>query len=108
MKIERYGIYLADLNPTRGAEMSKTRPVLVISDNEMNAALQTVVVCPLTTALHPGWRSRILFNCAGKRAEIAVDQSRAIAKDRLLKKLDQLPPKTAAQLRLLISEMYGE
>ena len=108
MKIERYGIYLAELNPTRGAEIGKTRPLLVISDDDMNAALQTIVVCPLTTSIHPGWRSRIQFISAGKRAEIAVDQIRTISKDRLLKKIDEVKPFKAKELRLLITEMYGE
>src|SRR3954462_1047950 len=108
MKLERYGVYLADLNPTRGSEISKTRPVVVVSDDDMNASLQTVVVCPLTTNLHPNWRSRIQFMCAGRKAEIAVDQIRAIAKERCLKKTDHLSKATAKELRLLITEMYGE
>jgi mRNA interferase MazF len=108
MKIQRYDIFLAELSPTRGAEISKTRPVLIISQDDMNAALLTVVVCPLTTIIHPGWRSRIQIRCAGKPAEIAVDQIRTISKERLIKKLDRLPPPTAKELRLLISEMYGQ
>jgi mRNA interferase MazF len=108
MRIERYGVYLADLNPTRGAEVKKTRPVVVVSDHQMNAALQTVVVCPLTTTIHHGWRSRIGMICARKRAEIMVDQIRAVAKERLLKKLDHLDESTAKDVRQLISEMYGE
>jgi mRNA interferase MazF len=108
MKIQRYGVYLADLNPTRGAEISKTRPVVVISEDDMNAALKTIVVCPLTTSIHSGWRCRIAVTCAGRKAEIAVDQIRSIAKERLLKKIDQISVTTAKELRLLISEMYGE
>jgi mRNA interferase MazF len=108
MKLERYGIYLADLNPTRGSEINKTRPVVIVSADEMNAALQTIVVCPLTTTIHPGWRSRIQVLCARRKAEIAVDQIRAIAKERCAKKVDQLSAALAKELRLLISEMYGE
>jgi mRNA interferase MazF len=108
MKIERYSIYLADLNPTRGAEMSKRRSVLVVSDDDMNAVLQTVVVCPLTTSIHAGWRSRIQITCQGKRAEIVVDQIRAISRDRCIRKLDEISPAKAKELRLLITEMYGE
>ena len=57
--VDRYGIYLADLNRARGAETSKTRPVVVVSREEMNRHLDTIVVCPLTIKLHPRWRSRI-------------------------------------------------
>jgi mRNA interferase MazF len=108
MKLERYGIYLADLNPTRGSEINKTRPVVIVSTDEMNAALQTIVVCPLTTNIHRGWRSRIQLLCAGRKAEIAVDQIRAISKERCVKKVDQLSVSVGKELRLLITEMYGE
>ena len=108
MNINRYAIYLADLNPTLGSEMNKTRPVVVVSRDEMNDALSTVVVCPLTTKLHPKWRSRIQIKCAGKPAEIAVDQIRTISNIRLKRKLGMLSSDHAAELRRLISEMYGD
>ncbi len=107
-EVERYGVYLADLDPTRGREIAKTRPVVIISQNEMNRHLDTVVVCPLTTKLHPRWRSRIRIVCAGRKAEIAVDQIRTLSKERLGRRLDALGPAEAAQLRRLITEMYGE
>src|SRR5437667_11725654 len=106
--VERYGIYLADLNPTRGAEIAKTRPVVVVSRDEMNRYLDTIVVCPLTTKLHPRWRSRIPVTCARRKAEIAVDQIRTISKNRLNKRLHHLPVADAARIRRLIVEMYGE
>ena len=70
----RYTVYLADVNPSVGAEIRKGRPVVVVSQNEMNQYLDTVVVCPLTSTLHPHWRSRLQVECAGRPAEIAVDQ----------------------------------
>ena len=106
--VERYGIYLADLDPVRGREISKIRPVVVVSLDEMNRFLDTVVVCPLTTKLHARWRSRIQTVCAGRKAQIAVDQIRTVSKDRLGRRLDSLEPATAGQLRRLITEMYGE
>lgn len=74
----------------------------------MNRHVDTVVVCPLTTKLHPRWRSRIQVVCAGRKAEIAVDQIRTVSKERLGRRLDSLEPAEAAQLRRLITEMYGE
>ena len=106
--VERYTIYLADLNPTRGAEVAKTRPVVVISRDEMNRHLDTIVICPLTGKLHPRWRSRIQVTCARRKAEVAVDQIRTISKDRLVKRLDDLSAADAARLRRMIIEMYGE
>ncbi|MDR1144690.1 MAG: type II toxin-antitoxin system PemK/MazF family toxin [Verrucomicrobiales bacterium] len=103
----RYGIYLANLNPALGSEIKKTRPVVVISQDAMNRHLDTVVICPLTTKLHPDWRSRIQITCAGSKAELAVDQIRAISKQRLIKKYDTLKAKDAETLRGLIVEMYG-
>jgi len=105
--VERYAIYLADLDPTRGSEISETRPVVVVSQNAMNRYLDTVVVCPLTTKLHPQWRSRIQCSCAGRKAEIAVDRIRTIGKGRLKRRVDRLEKSLAAALRMLITEMYG-
>jgi len=107
-RFERYGIYRADLNPTRGSEINKIRPVVIVSLDALNAVVETVVVCPLTTKLHPRWRTRLQVRCQGKKAEIAVDQIRAISKTRLVAKLDMLAPKEARELRRLLSEMYGE
>ena len=108
MKIARYSIYWANLDPVIGAEANKTRPVAVVSDDLMNAHLQTVVVCPLTTVVHRTWRSRIQISVKGRESEIAVDQIRSISKKRLIDKIADLHPEEALQLRLLISEMYGE
>ncbi len=108
MNIKRYEIYLADLNPTIGSEIKKVRPVVIISQDEMNKYLETVVVCPLTSKLHQQWRTRLQIRCADKDAEIAVDQVRTISKQRLRKKIDKLSNNKAAQLRKLITDMYGE
>jgi mRNA interferase MazF len=108
IKVERYGIYLADLDPTRAEEIARTRPVVVVSRDEMNRYLDTIVVCPLTTKLHPRWRSRIQVTCARRKAEIAVDQIRTISKGRLDKRLGHLSVADLARVRRLIVEMYGE
>ncbi len=105
---KRYEIYFADLNPTLGSEISKIRPVVIISDDAMNKYLETVVVCPITSKIHPTWRTRLQFNCVDKKSEIAVDQIRTISKIRLKKKIDQLSNNEASQLRRIITEMYGE
>ncbi len=108
MIFKRYDIVLARLDPSHGAEMAKPRPVVIVSSDEMNAALETVVVCPLTIRLHPRWRSRIQIRSAGKPAEVAVDQIRTISQSRLGKRVDALMPSAAEKLRRLISEMYGD
>jgi mRNA interferase MazF len=90
-----------------GSEINKIRPVVVISQNAMNRNLETIVVCPLTSKLHPPWRSRLQIDCTGKAAEIAIDQIRTISQQRLKQKIDRLSDESAAQLRQLIVEMYG-
>jgi mRNA interferase MazF len=80
---------------------------LTVSRDEMNEYLETVVVCPLTSKLHPLWRSRLQIVCSGEKAEIAVDQIRTISKQRLKKKIDRISSEYAAQLRRIITEMYG-
>lgn len=104
----RYEIYFADLNQTIGSEISKIRPVAIISDDAMNKHLETVVVCPLTSKIHPTWRTRLQINCAGKQAEIAVEQIRTISKTRLKKRIARLSSDESSQLRRIITEMYGE
>jgi mRNA interferase MazF len=108
LNIKRYEIYFADLNPTIGSEIKKIRPVVIVSQDAMNKYLETVVVCPLTSKLHPKWRTRLQIKCADKNSEIAVDQIRTISKKRLKKKIDQLSDRKSAQLRKLITDMYGE
>ena len=106
--MKRYEIRWASLDPSRGAEMAKTRPVVIVSLDAMNDVLQTVTVCPLTSRLHPAWRSRLQVRCNRQPAEIAVDQIRTISKARLGSKIGALTEDEALSLRLLITEMYGE
>jgi len=108
LNIERYDIYYADLNPTVGSEIKKIRPVIIISQDDMNQYLETIVICPLTSKIHPHWRTRLQIKCANKKAEIAVDQIRTISKQRLKNKIDKLSKTKAAELRKLIADMYGE
>jgi len=106
--MKRYEIRWASLDPAHGAVMAKTRPVVIVSLDVLNDCLQTVTICPLTSRLHAGWRSRLAVKLAGRDAEIAVDQIRTISKSRLGDKAGALSDDEAAALRRLITEMYGE
>lgn len=106
--MRRYDIVWAELDPVRGSEIAKTRPVVIVSLDVLNEVLATVTVCPLTSQIHPGWRSRVQIRCEGKSAEIAVDQIRTISKQRLGRKLGKLSESDASSLRRVITEMYGE
>jgi mRNA interferase MazF len=106
--VKRYEIRWASLDPSTRSDMAKTRPVVIVSLDALNARLTTVTVCPLMTQLHPTWRTRLAIRVAGRDAEIAVDQIRTISKTRLDRKLGVLSSKDASALRRLITEMYGE
>ena len=106
-KILRYGLYWAQLDPTRGSEIAKTRPVVVIRPDEMNRHLETVVVCPLNSQLHPHWASRVQCQCDGVTSEIAVDQIRTVSKSRLRRRLGRINASTAQELRQVVALLYA-
>jgi mRNA interferase MazF len=106
--VKRYDVRWTALDPATGAEMAKTRPAVIVSLDALNHRLSTVVVCPLTSQLHPEWRTRIAVRVAGRDAEIAVDQIRTVSKSRVGAKLGRLSDPKAGELRRLITEMYGE
>lgn len=106
--MKRYEICWASLDPVEGSEMAKTRPVIIVSRDELNEHLQTVTICPLTSQLHPSWRTRLATKVRGRDAEIAVDHIRSISKSRLGDRIGSLSKEKAQALRQLITEMYGE
>lgn len=106
--MKRYELHWAALDPVQGSEMAKTRPVVIVSLDALNARMDTVTVCPLTTQLHPAWRSRLQVPCGRETAEIAADQIRTIAKSRIGTRIGALSEKNATALRRLLTEMYGE
>lgn len=105
-KVSRYGLYWAQLDPTRGSEIAKTRPVVVISPDEMNRRLENVVICPLTSQLHPHWASRVQCICDDVASEIAVDQLRTLSKSRLTRQMGRIDTATAQELRQVIALLY--
>ncbi|WP_462248938.1 type II toxin-antitoxin system PemK/MazF family toxin [Ekhidna sp.] len=85
----RFDIYWANLDPTIGSEMKKTRPVVIVSPDVMNRNLNTVLVCPLTTT-SKSYPTRISVNFEGKEGMIALDHIRSIDKKRLVNKSGRL------------------
>jgi mRNA interferase MazF len=105
---KRYEVRWAVLDPSLGAEMAKTRPVVIVSLDELNVRLQTVTICPITNQLHPAWRCRLPILCVGRPAEIAVERIRTVSKTRLGPRIGSLSGDEASILRRLITEMFGE
>ncbi len=103
--MKRFEVWLVNLDPTIGSEIKKTRPAIIVSPDELNSHLQTVVVVPLTTGR--SYAFRISTQVQGKKGVAAIDQIRAVDKRRLVKKIGILRGKTAATLMNAISEMFG-
>jgi mRNA interferase MazF len=103
---KRGDIYLVGLDPTRGTEMKKTRPCVVVSPDELNAHLQTTIVAPLTTAGKP-YPFRIQCQFDGKKGQIVIDQIRTIDRERLLKRLGRLPETTLQTVLAVLREMFS-
>jgi mRNA interferase MazF len=105
--MKRGEIYWADLDPTEGSEISKTRPCVIVSRDELNTALPTVVVCPITSAVRPQWRTRLQIRGANRKADVCTEQIRTVSKTRLGKCLGALTKTESKDLHALLAEMYG-
>lgn len=103
--VARFDIWWTDLDPVRGSEYAKTRPCVVVSPDELNESLKTVVIMPMTTVSR-AWPFRLSISLEGKVGQICVDQIRVIDKCRLKSKAGVLTADEASVLRLLIKEMY--
>ena len=105
--MNRFDIYLVNLDPTIGSEIQKTRPCVIISPDEMNKFIRTVIVAPMTTAskIYP---TRVMCEFDGKKGLIVLDQIRTVDKTRLVKKLGQLDRETQAQVLATLAEMFAE
>jgi mRNA interferase MazF len=99
-------VFLVDIDPVAGAETAKTRPCVIISPDEMNRALKTVIIAPLTTVLR-GWPTRIPVSFRQKSGEVALDQIRAVDKVRLVKFLGKLSAKSARESLEVLGEMFS-
>lgn len=106
--MKRYDVYWVDLDPTKGSEIRKTRPCVIISPNELNEHLNTVVVAPLTSKVRGNYPFRLNVYIAGKEGQIAIDQVRTIDKLRLKERISTLSEEDAERLRELLNEMFCE
>ena len=103
---QRDEVWLVALDPTLGSEIQKTRPCLVISPDEMNQHLRTVVIAPMTTVSRP-YPTRVAVRFQGKRGQVALDQLRAEDRQRLVKMLGAVSTKTAGEVSATLVEMFA-
>ncbi|SLM17427.1 mRNA interferase [uncultured spirochete] len=104
MVINQYEVYLVDLDPTQGHEIQKTRPCVVLSPDEMNHNISTIIVAPMTTKSHP-YPTRIEVNFNNTDGWIVLDQIRTIDKTRLVKKMGKIDRKIIHNVKKVIKEM---
>lgn len=104
--MKRFEIWLVGLDPATGAETSKTRPSLIVSPDEANRALKTVIIAPMTT-VRRRWPTRVGVSFQGKVGEIALDQIRAVDKSRLTRRLGKLDSSTANVVIDTLAEMFA-
>lgn len=106
VEIKRFEVYLIALDPTIGSEIKKTRPCLVVSPNEMNRHIKTVIVAPMTTKRRE-YPSRVSCTFEGKKAEIVLDQLRTIDKTRLARRLGKIGARTQEQVLAVLAEIFA-
>ena len=106
MEVKRFEVFLVNLDPTVGSEIKKTRPALVISPDEMNSYIRTVIVAPMTTKGR-SYPTRVTCKFAGKEGQIVLDQIRTVDKGRLVKKLGSIDSKTQRSVSQSLIEMFS-
>lgn len=104
MVVRQYDILLINLDPTIGHEIKKVQPCVVISPDEMNRNIETVIIAPMTSRGH-AYPTRVPIRFKGKDGWIVLDQIRTVDKKRLIKKMGRLQPETANDVKSVIQEM---
>ena len=107
MEVKRFDVYLVNLDPTIGHEIKKSRPCLVISPDEMNRYVSTVIVAPMTTKGR-NYPTRVPCTFQGKEGQVVIDQLRTVDKIRLAKRLGKIDPETQTHVFSVLSELFSE
>ncbi len=106
MVVRRFDVHLVNLDPTIGSEIQKTRPCLIISSDEMNRHIATVIVAPMTTQARP-YPTRVPVRFQGKHGQIVLDQIRPVNKARLVRKLGRISAQTQSDTLTTLAEMFA-
>ena len=106
MVVRRFEVYLVSLDPTVGAEIQKTRPCLVISPDELNRHIATVIVAPMTTKGRD-YPTRVACRFQGKDGQVVLDQLRTVDKARLVRRLGRLSPAAQSGVLTVLAELFA-
>ena len=104
--VRRGEVFLINLDPSRGGEIRKTRPCVVVSPDELNTYLRTFIIAPLTTGGHP-YPFRIPCRFGGRSGHVVLDQLRTVDRERLVKRLGRLGPRRLQQTLSVLQEMFA-
>ena len=107
MEVNRFDVYLIKLNPTKGHEIKKTRPCAIISPNEMNHYISTVIVAPMTSKGR-NYPSRVRCTFKGTKGQVVLDQIRTVDKSRLVKKLGSLSNAVQQKTLAVLQEIFAD
>ena len=107
MVVNRFEVYIVILDPTIGSEIQKTRPCLIISPDEMNHHIATVIVAPMTTKGR-SYPTRVACTFQEKKGQVVLDQIRTVDKSRLARKLGQIDDETQREVLSVLNEMFSE
>ena len=107
MVIKRFDVYLVNLDPTVGSEIMKTRPCLILSPDEMNRWIKTIIIAPMTTK-GQRYPTRVLCEFQGKAGRVVLDQIRTVDKSRLVKKLGRISKPTQNEVLGTLADMFAE
>jgi mRNA interferase MazF len=106
MVVKRFEVFLIILDPAVGSEIQKTRPCLVVSPDEMNRFIKTVIVAPMTTKGF-AYPTRVSCRFQGKQGQVVLDQIRTVDKTRLVRRLGKIEKKTQADVLSVLNEMFA-
>jgi mRNA interferase MazF len=106
MAIKRFDVHLVNLDPTVGSEIQKTRPFLIISPDEMNRYIRTVIVAPMTTG-GKKYSTRVTCQFEKKKGQIVLDKIRTIDKTRLIRKLDTVDPEIQLEVISVLQRLFA-
>jgi mRNA interferase MazF len=106
MVVKRFDVYLINLDPTVGSEIQKTRPCLVVSPDEMNRFIKTVIVAPMTTK-GTAYPTRVMCKFQGRQGQVVIDQIRIVDKTRLVRKLGKIDKQTQMEVLSILGEMFA-
>ncbi|MCC5925923.1 MAG: type II toxin-antitoxin system PemK/MazF family toxin [Bacteroidetes bacterium] len=104
--VRRFDVYLIALDPTVGSEIQKTRPCVVISPDEMNRHIQTVIIAPLTSTVR-AYPTRVNTTFQGKKGQIVLDQIRTVDKKRLIKKVGAINEATQRKVFSVLFDLFA-